>query len=220
MKNTWAYLVHCFVCFSATLKKKKIVPVASRGKRSSAEEPTWTAYVLPVLAKGPDDPIYLMPGDDLRRSAALRPGEKVKILHGSGKKGDGLEKRGKRSQTTRKCIGPKRKSCRKAPDVERLLKYRDLHPEEYVGVRPFVLGGTWPVAPVAAPTAEYLDAVRRGLIPGVQLRDGLVETYEEVDFATHDPPPTDPDVTESKIVTYWEEGKNIFLVTQLLPEET
>ena len=47
-----------------------------------------------------------------------------------------------------------------------------------------------------------------------------METYEEVDFSTHDPPPTDPDVTASKIATYWQEGKNINLVTQLLPDET
>ncbi len=95
-------------------------------------------------------------------------------MHGTRKKCESLEKRGKPSQTHRHRIGPRRKSSRKAPDVERLLKYRDLHPDEFVGVRPFEQGGTWPVGPVDPPTAEYLEAVKKGSVPGVRFANAHI----------------------------------------------
>ncbi len=183
-------------------------PAGARVVPGPALEVEWTAYCRPVVPKGPEDPIFVSPGDDPRASADLLPGEKIKVLHGSGKKDEGLQKRALRAcQTKRRAVSQPRKAGRKAPSVDRLLTYRELHPELFVGVRPFALGGAWTVGPVEPPTDEYLARVRRGEVPGVQYRNGLIETYVEVpDWSTHNPPPTEPLTDANAIAAFWKKG--------------
>ena len=68
------------------------------------------------------------------------------------------------------------------------------------------------MGPVEPPTEEYLARVKRGEVPGVQFRDGLIETYVDVpDWSIHNPPPTEPVTDASAIAAFWKKG-NFFLI--------
>lgn len=180
---------------------------------------------IPSKRNSRGNPLPLKEGDDPKKSPYLNLEHNLPVpvggIHGQGT--DRLYKGGKRRRVCRgnsynKRIGPRRKGSRATsiPSATRLRRHQQTYPGYWLSKksglnfrREIVVGdpGHFNTAPVPAPTAEFIERVKSGKVPGMRWVNGMIESFKEVDVKRHKPRPTGDDVSDADIISQWAERK-------------